>query len=87
MMKKSLAELDIEMLCRREFYPSPAAWEDQVLYFLRLDRFSDGNENGYLATDVRRVTNGHTVIYRNADAGNATRSAGSTNACRTKLTN
>lgn len=76
MMKRSLTELDIEMLCRREFYPSPAAWEDQVLYFLMLDRFSDGNENGYLDNDGRPVTNGHTGIYRNADAGNATRSAG-----------
>ena len=75
MMERSLTELDIEMLCKREFYPSPAAWEDQVLYFLMLDRFSDGNENGHLDNDGRRVTNGHTVIFRNADAGNATRSA------------
>ena len=24
------------------YLPSPWAWEDQVLYFLMLDRFSDG---------------------------------------------
>ena len=30
----------------RTFFPSPAAWEDEVLYFLMLDRFSDGRENG-----------------------------------------
>ena len=32
-----LAELDLPALTRRNFTPSPAAWEDQVLYFLMLD--------------------------------------------------
>lgn len=30
-----------------EFHRSPAAWEDQVLYFFLPDRFSDGSENVY----------------------------------------
>ena len=34
-------------------FPSPIAWEDQAFYFLMLDRFSDGRENGY--KDNRRV--------------------------------
>ena len=42
MIEKSLLELDFASLTRRTFTPSPAAWEDQVLYFLLLDRFSDG---------------------------------------------
>ena len=46
MVEKSLSELNIEALCKRKFFPSPAAWEDEVLYFLMLDRFSDGNEDG-----------------------------------------
>ena len=29
-------------------HPSPAAWEDQVFYFLLVDRFSDGQEDGHL---------------------------------------
>src|SRR6185503_16177472 len=45
-IEKSLLELDFASLTQRTFTPSPAAWEDQVLYFLLLDRFSDGNEKG-----------------------------------------
>src|SRR5246127_4662550 len=45
-IEKSLLEIDFASLTRRTFTPSPAAWEDQVLYFLLLDRFSDGNEQG-----------------------------------------
>jgi hypothetical protein len=46
MIEKSLMDLDFAALTRRTFTPSPAAWEDQVLYFLLLDRFSDGQEQG-----------------------------------------
>ncbi len=42
MSENSLLEVDLARLCDRQFFPSPAAWEDQVLYFLMLDRFSDG---------------------------------------------
>src|SRR5512144_900205 len=42
-----LADLDFEALTRGGFHPSPSAWEDEVLYFLLLDRFSDGREDGY----------------------------------------
>jgi len=45
-IEKSLLDVDFASLTRGPFTPSPAAWEDQVLYFLMLDRFSDGNENG-----------------------------------------
>ncbi|HPO12466.1 MAG TPA: alpha-amylase family glycosyl hydrolase [Candidatus Hydrogenedentes bacterium] len=30
-----------------QMHPSPVHWADQVMYFLLLDRFSDGNEQGY----------------------------------------
>lgn len=43
-VEKSLLDLDFAALTRGTFTPSPAAWEDQVLYFLMLDRFSGGNE-------------------------------------------
>jgi hypothetical protein len=46
MIEKSALDLDFAALTRRTFTPSPAAWEDQVLYFLLLDRFSDGQEQG-----------------------------------------
>ena len=45
---RSLADLHLDDLIRdATFTPSPNAWEDQVLYFLLVDRFSDGNEKGY----------------------------------------
>src|SRR4051812_38575806 len=35
-IEKSLLDLDFASLTRRTFAPSPAAWEDKVLYFLLL---------------------------------------------------
>jgi glycosidase len=71
MVEKSLNELDLPALAKRSFTPSPAAWEDQVLYFLMLDRFSDGRERGYRDNDGRRVSGGSTPLFQTADAGNA----------------
>jgi len=46
----SLKDIDLSALTSgRTYYPSPAAWEDEVLYFLLVDRFSDGNEFGGFA--------------------------------------
>lgn len=69
-VEKSLLEIDFASLRRGPFTPSPAAWEDQVLYFLMLDRFSDGNEKGGHA-DVpgRPVETGATPLYRPTDEG------------------
>ena len=44
---QSIAEIDWESLRQNRFHPSPTAWEDQTIYFLLADRFSDGNEDGY----------------------------------------
>ncbi|WP_298266456.1 alpha-amylase family glycosyl hydrolase [Geobacter sp.] len=68
---QSIRDLDLKSLCDRTFHPSPAAWEDEVLYFLLLDRFSDGNETGYRDNRGRRVNKGATPLYRPGDAGNA----------------
>jgi glycosidase len=69
-IEKSLLELDFASLTRRTFTPSPAAWEDQVLYFLLLDRFSDGKEkDGYRDNDDRPVNTGVTPLYRPEDPG------------------
>ena len=68
-VEKSLLDIDFAAPTRRSFTPSPAAWEDQVLYFLMLDRFSDGNENGgYGDAAGRPVETGATPLYR-PDAG------------------
>ena len=69
-IEKSLLDLDFGELTRRKFTPSPAAWEDQVLYFLLVDRFSDGNERGgYCENDGRPVTVGTTRLYTAGDSG------------------
>jgi glycosidase len=69
-IEKSLLELDFASLTRRTFTPSPAAWEDQVLYFLLLDRFSDGQEkDGYRDNEDRPVRAGVTPLYRSEDPG------------------
>lgn len=68
MIEKSLLELDFASLTRRNFTPSPAAWEDQVLYFLLLDRFSDGREkDGYRDNGDHPVEAGATPLYRPGD--------------------
>jgi glycosidase len=47
MHEKRLSEIDwAALVTGRTFYPSPASWDDEVLYFLMLDRFSDGTEHG-----------------------------------------
>jgi len=48
--EKSLKDLNIEKLIKEhgKYFPSPVSWEDEVLYFLLLDRFSNGSEyNGF----------------------------------------
>lgn len=69
-IEKSLLELDFVSLTRRTFTPSPAAWEDQVVYFLLLDRFSDGNEQGgFRDNDGRPASSGSTPLYSPEDPG------------------
>ena len=69
-VEKSLLDVDFAALTRGPFTPSPAAWEDHVLYFLMLDRFSDGNENGgYCDVVGRPVMSGTTPLYRTGDKG------------------
>ena len=35
---------DVELPRRQHYHPSPGDWRDEVLYFLLVDRFSDGQE-------------------------------------------
>jgi glycosidase len=37
---------DVFLPRRQEYLPSPVDWRDEVLYFILVDRFSDGKENG-----------------------------------------
>lgn len=76
MAEKRLADLDWKPLLGRSFHPSPLAWEDQMLYFLLPDRFSDGKERGYQDIVGNAVTSGTTPLFnRNKDFENAIQTA------------
>jgi glycosidase len=72
-MEQRIADIDFGSLTTgRTFFPSPVAWEDEVLYFLMLDRFSDGRENLFHDNAGAVVTAGVTPPFQPVDAGNAT---------------
>jgi glycosidase len=74
MAERSVSDIDLRAITRRRYFPSPIAWEDEVLYFLMLDRFSDGQEAGYRGNDGAVVPGGTTPLFQASDAGNAPRS-------------
>jgi glycosidase len=71
MGRRRVTDIDFRPLVDREFHPSPVAWEDEVLYFLLLDRFSDGRERGYRDNNGTFVMTGVTPALRMEDRGNA----------------
>ena len=71
MTVRRISDLDLGSRAGREFFPSPDAWEDQVLYFLMLDRFSNGGERDYRGNDGSVVVDGSIAPFEPADAGNA----------------
>jgi len=67
---KSIAEIDFAALIKRQYTPSPDCWADQILYFLMLDRFSDGNEKGgYRDVQDQPVTTGTTPLTTSGNIG------------------
>jgi glycosidase len=67
---RSIAEIDFANLTRRQYTPSPDCWADQILYFLMLDRFSDGQEkSGYRNDYDQPVTTGITPLATGNDIG------------------
>jgi glycosidase len=71
-----IADIDLAALSAgRTYHPSPTAWEDEILYFLMLDRFSDGRERDYLSNDGTAVAASvvaTTPVFTDADRDNAT---------------
>ena len=57
-VERHLKDIDWNTLTSgRTYYPSPPTWEDEVLYFLFADRFSDGKEyDGFATLDDTPVT-------------------------------
>jgi glycosidase len=71
-----ISDLDLKTLVAGRgapYFPSPSHWEDEVLYFLLVDRFSNGNERGFLDLNGNTVTSGSTPMFTAADSGNAVR--------------
>ena len=68
---QSVRDIDWKSLTEKTFHPSPGAWEDQVLYFLLVDRFSDGNEKGVLDNAGKPSETGKTPLFYPADENNA----------------
>lgn len=68
---RRIADLDLPSL-RREggHYPSPSNWSDLTLYFLLIDRFSDGQEDG-VADERGKPVAGETPLAKPEDRGNA----------------
>jgi len=60
---QSVFDIDFAALTAKRFHASPAAWEDQALYFFMLDRFSDGKETDYVGNDGFLVTRLGTPRY------------------------
>ena len=71
MPPQRLSDTHLAELVKRKFSPSPAFWEDQVLYFLLVDRFSDDRETNYLDAQGQVVTTGTTPRFELSDQGNA----------------
>jgi len=79
-VEPSLKDIDLSTLTNGRFYhPSPVAWEDEVLYFLFVDRFSDNLEYGGFGTLDGSPVTGPTAKRKtplfdiNMDAGKADR--------------
>jgi glycosidase len=69
-----ISDLDLKQIMAEHgapYFPSPAHWEDEVLYFMLVDRFSDGGERGYLDANGNPVLAGSTPMFTDADNGNA----------------
>jgi glycosidase len=67
-MMSKLAEIDWAKIKSKRKTPSPTHWEDQVLYFLLVDRFSNAKEKD--KSDI-----GITPLYKPADQNNAVQTA------------
>ncbi len=74
MSEKSLREINLKgLIAGRGYFPSPQHWEDEVLYFLMADRFSDGAENLFRDNAGEIATTGATPPFVPEANGNAVR--------------
>jgi|AntRauTorckE6833_2_1112554.scaffolds.fasta_scaffold00886_8 glycosidase len=61
---KSIKDFNLQKLTSGKSYlPSPELWEEQVLYFLMTDRFSDGQEDLFVDNEGNLFDKGKTAPY------------------------
>ncbi|QMU27877.1 alpha-amylase family glycosyl hydrolase [Adhaeribacter radiodurans] len=76
-IEQSLTQINLKAITKgRTYYASPAAWDDEVLYFLLVDRFSDANEfNGFNDKNGNPIPQGTrtTDLFALTDSGNIDR--------------
>lgn len=53
---------DVSLPRRQDYYPSPVDWRDEVLYFLLVDRFSDGQEGKRQPLDRKSLWTGRPKV-------------------------
>ncbi|RZU42402.1 alpha-amylase family glycosyl hydrolase [Edaphobacter modestus] len=88
MAEKSLSNLNLGgMVANQDFFPSPTHWEDEVVYFLMLDRFSNAKESGFRDNNGNPVSAGTTPPFVPGDNGNAIRTPSDAAAWRDAGTN
>ncbi|KAH0543430.1 hypothetical protein FGG08_002288 [Glutinoglossum americanum] len=63
MSEKRVADINWTPLLAQSFHPSPVAWEDQVIYFLLPDRYSDNSERDYFDIDGNPVSRGSSAKF------------------------
>ncbi len=69
-----MTDVDLaKLVAQRKYKPSPVAWEDQVFYFLMVDRFSDGKETDYRDSNGVLVTGAGTPLFTLAQTYNIPR--------------
>jgi hypothetical protein len=66
----SLADIDFPALIKAKksqggYFPSPSSWNDEVLYFLLLDRFSNGHET---AENLFHASDAGNAVQNDSDA-------------------
>ena len=69
-LEKSVADINYTSLASArsgKYHASPITWEDEVLYFLMLDRFSNGKENNFHDNQNKKVTTGQIPLFSFTD--------------------
>ena len=85
---RRISDIDLGQMVRdhnaggKRYFASPNHWEDEALYFLLADRFSDDKENDYFDAKGNHVTSGTTLRFAAADNGNAVGSPGESKSWR-----